>query len=170
MPLHPRLTTTAITACLLIACEQHSAPHSTPPVETPTPESSTPADSASAERSAVARATASRADRIITVRAVIANLSTEYSATFAADQLRSIAETRDSGGRRAQGHYAFFGARLTRYSGEQLGNPRATELRFDLQGVLLTPSEASDLDIEAIKRRAQLLRSHALAQAAARAH
>ena len=69
------------------------------------------------------------------------------------------------------GRYEFYGARLTRYSGEQLLGPGATQLEFDLQGVLLSqPTALSSSDIEAIKSRGQLLRSHALAQQATRAH
>jgi hypothetical protein len=105
------------------------------------------------------------------VRAVIANLPTEYSAVFAANQLRAITETREAGGRRVPGRYEFYGARLTRYAGEQLLAPGAAELAFDLQGVLLSqPTELSSSAVAAIKTRGQLLRSHALAQQATRAH
>jgi hypothetical protein len=162
----------------MIACKQQ---HSEQPAETSTPESAAQSVSASVTpaavppvdvtREPVAPATISDADRVIKVRAVIAQLPTEYSAAFAANQLRSIAETRDVAGRGAQGRYEFYGARLTRYSGEQLLGPAAVELEFDLQGVLLSKETGLDgRDVEAIKTRSQLLRSHALAQQATRAH
>jgi hypothetical protein len=168
----------AVTAMgLITACkQQHSEPHA----KTSTPESTARPDSASAIPAAVppvdathepvAEATDSGADRVITVRAVIASMPTQYSAGFSAAQLRYIAETRDATGS-VQGRYEFYGARLTRYSGAQLLAPAAVELEFDLQGTLLSkyPGLASS-EIEAIKTRAQLLRSHALAQQASRAH
>lgn len=176
---HMAATLTAV--CLLSACkQQHSEPHSVQHAETSTPESTARADSASAvpgaippvdARGSVARATGPSTDRVITVRAVIANLPTEYSASFATNQLRVIAETREAGGRRAPGRYEFYGARLTRYSGERLLAAGTAQLEFDLQGVLLSrPTELSSSDVEAIKTRGQLLRSHALAQQATRTH
>ena len=107
----------------------------------------------------------------MTVRTVIAGVPTEYSVDFSANKLRSIAEVRTAADRRAQGRYEFYGARLTRYSGEQLQTTGAVQLEFDLQGALV--SKVPDVDatqVEAIKTRSQLLRSHALAQQAARAH
>lgn len=107
----------------------------------------------------------------MTVRAVIANVPTEYSATFAANQLRVITELRAMSGRRAPGRYEFHGARLTRYSGEQLHATATVELEFDLRGVLLSKQDTVPMsDVEAIKTRSQLLRSHALAQHATRMH
>jgi len=105
------------------------------------------------------------------VRAVIASLPTEYSVDFSANQLRGITEVRTAVGRRAQGRYEFYGARMTRYSGEQLHTAAAVRLEFDLQGVLLSQvPEISATEVAAIRSRGQLLRSHALAQQAARAH
>ena len=76
-----------------------------------------------------------------------------------------IAEQR---GDSRNGEYEFRGARLLHYSGSGLSNAEPIELRFDLQGALELAKSASGTvppeEISAIRERAQLLRSHALAQ------
>jgi len=106
------------------------------------------------------------------VRAVVAEIPTQYSASFAAQgQLQHIAEKRVAAGGQANGRYEFYGARLVRYSGEQLQGTGSVVLQFDLQGALLSDAAGlSTTDIAAIKTRGQLLRSHALAQLAVRTH
>jgi hypothetical protein len=69
------------------------------------------------------------------------------------------------------GRYEFYGARLTRYSGQPLHGALTVQLEFDLQGVVASNAAGlSGIDIEELETRAQLLRSHALAQQAARSH
>jgi hypothetical protein len=169
-----RTATALMMLCLSSACKQQ---HSQPSSETSTPESAAQPHSASAfpatvpPDDAVPVVAQATSDRVITVRAVIANLPTDYAASFAAERLRSIAETRTVGARRAQGRYEFYGARLTRYAGEQLHSTGTVQLEFDLQGALISQLPASSAqEVEAIKSRSQLLRSHALAQQATRAH
>ena len=112
------------------------------------------------------------AETVITVRAVIAAMPTQYSASFAAQrELQHVAEQRSARGHQASGRYEFHGARVVRYSGEELQGRRTVELQFDLQGgVLSNTAGLPAADLAAIKTRGQLLRSHALAQLAAREH
>jgi hypothetical protein len=94
-----------------------------------------------------------------------------YRATFMDNQLRRIGETRASSG---EGEYQFQGARLMSYAGGPLSGAGPIEIQFNLQGAVTmsrAPSGAvSPEEIAAIRTRAQLLRSHALAQRATRAH
>ncbi|HKS58159.1 MAG TPA: hypothetical protein VJS12_22880, partial [Steroidobacteraceae bacterium] len=73
-----------------------------------------------------------------------------------------------------QGTYDFRGARLLHYSGSGLSTADPIELRFDLQGALtLSKAGAGAVpaeEVSAIRERAQLLRSHALAQRSSRDH
>ncbi|HKU13081.1 MAG TPA: hypothetical protein VJQ52_01725 [Steroidobacteraceae bacterium] len=101
----------------------------------------------------------------------VAGVAATYDATFAAGQLQSIVE------QRADAHsaeYQFRGARLLHYRGSGLANPETIELRFDLQGALTLAKAGSGTvpaeEISAIRERAQLLRSHALAQRSTRDH
>lgn len=98
-----------------------------------------------------------------------------YRATFANDQLRQIAETRAAhAATRGENRYEFQGARLMSYVGAPPGGAGAIEIRFNLQGAVTTSrsaaGEVAPEEIAAIRTRAQLLRSHALAQRAARIH
>jgi hypothetical protein len=98
-----------------------------------------------------------------------------YRATFTENQLRRIGETRianpPTGG---ENNYEFQGARLMSYVGAPLSGAGPIEIRFNLQGVVTRSrapaGEVAPEEIAAIRARAQLLRSHALAQRAARAH
>ena len=100
-----------------------------------------------------------------------AGISATYAATFGAEQQLRIAEQRADA---RNGEYEFRGARLLHYSGSGLSSADPIELRFDLQG-MLTLSKAGAgavpaAEVSAIRERAQLLRSHALAQKTSRDH
>jgi len=98
-------------------------------------------------------------------------VAANYEATFGAQQQLRIAEHRADS---RSGEYEFRGARLLHYSGGGLLSPEAIELRFDLQGVMtLSKAGAGAVpaeEVSAIRERAQVLRSHALAQRATRDH
>lgn len=98
----------------------------------------------------------------------------KYSASFVDNQLKGIAETRQSGASTQQGDYEFYGARLTKYNGAALQGETPIELEFDLRGAITRSragsGEVPAEEISAIRARAQLLRSHALAQRSVRAH
>jgi hypothetical protein len=100
-----------------------------------------------------------------------AGIAATYEATFAAEQRVRIAERRADS---RNGEYEFRGARLLHYSGNGLSSADPIELRFDLQGVLtLSKAGAGAVpaeEVSAIRERAQLLRSHALAQKTSRDH
>ena len=70
--------------------------------------------------------------------------------------------------------YEFKGARLLRYSGAPIEPGANVELRMDVNGKVLSAMAGSQSlspeQISKITSRAQLLRSHALAQAATRNH
>jgi hypothetical protein len=99
-------------------------------------------------------------------------MPTQYSASFAAQgKLQRIVEERAAMGHQASGRYDFYGARLVRYSGEQLHETGSVDLQFDLRGAVLGDTAGlSAADLDAIKTRGQLLRSHALAQLESRSH
>src|SRR5262245_14733527 len=100
-----------------------------------------------------------------------AGIAATYEATFAEEQQLRIAEQR-AGSR--NGEYEFRGARLLHYSGAGLSSPGPIELRFDLQGVMTLSQTGTGAvpaeEVSAIRERAQLLRSHALAQQTTRDH
>jgi hypothetical protein len=100
-----------------------------------------------------------------------AGIAATYTATFGAKQQLRIAEQRAES---RNGAYEFRGARLLHYSGSGLSSADAIELQFDLQGVLtLSKAGAGAVpaeEVSAIRERAQLLRSHALAQRTTRDH
>jgi hypothetical protein len=100
-----------------------------------------------------------------------AGIAARYDATFAdAEQLRIVEQRADS----RTGEYEFRGARLLHYSGGGLTSAEPIELRFNLQGAVeLAKSGAGAVapeEVSAIRERAQLLRSHALAQKTNRNH
>jgi len=97
----------------------------------------------------------------------------EYAAEFVDEKLVKINEQRQSVASQALvGEYTFQGGRLLSYRGAKAQQPAALDLQFDLQGTLLSGRgpDVTDEDIATIRDRAQLLRSHALAQRAARGH
>jgi hypothetical protein len=94
-----------------------------------------------------------------------AGITAKYDATFAdGEQLRIVEQRADS----RSGEYEFRGARLLHYAGNGLSSGESIEVRFNLQGAVeLAKSSAGAVapeEISAIRERAQLLRSHALAQ------
>jgi hypothetical protein len=104
-----------------------------------------------------------------------AGARTRYDAHFTEGQLTRIAEkrVRASGGE-ASGDYEFRGARLLRYAGAPLEGDGALALELDMQGRVVEARidgrPARPEEIDAVRSRAQLLRSHALTQSATRAH
>ena len=100
-------------------------------------------------------------------------IPTDYAARFEADKLVSIEEQRQPPGAAAvDGEYFFEGARLIRYRGAKVSAPAPLDLMFDMQGAVQSgagPDVTAD-DIVAIRDRAQLLRSHAMAQRSSRGH
>jgi hypothetical protein len=115
---------------------------------------------------AVAPAQASSVDaRKVSSHVTAAGIAATYDATFEQGERLHIAEQRADS---RHGDYEFRGARLLHYSGGGLSSPESVELRFDLQGALELAKSASGSvppeEVSAIRERAQLLRSHALAQ------
>jgi len=100
-----------------------------------------------------------------------AGIAATYEATFGAQQQLRISEQRADS---RNGEYEFRGARLLHYSGSGLASAEPIELQFDLQGVLSLSKAGSGpvppAELSAIRERAQLLRSHALAQKTSRDH
>ena len=113
--------------------------------------------------------------QILSAELNAAGASTAYDAHFTEGQLTRIAEkrTRPSGGY-ASGEYEFRGARLVRYAGAPVDGEGALALELDMQGRVVAARidgrSAPPEEIDAVRSRAQLLRSHALAQSATRAH
>lgn len=103
------------------------------------------------------------------------NVAATYRASFEEGQLKRIAEERKPQGAAARrGKYVFYGARLIEYSGAALQSDATLELRFDMQGGLMSATgsagQPNDGEVSAIRNRAQLLRSHALARKSVRGH
>jgi hypothetical protein len=101
-----------------------------------------------------------------------AGIEATYEAAFEEEERMHISELRADS---RKGEYELRGARLLHYSGGGLTNTDAIELRFSLQGVLELAKAAnggavSQEEISAIRERAQILRSHALAQKTTRDH
>lgn len=118
----------------------------------------------------------------LSAKVTAGGIATSYDAYFDAQQLKAIVEERRGSSATAQGEYLYMGARLMQYAGNAL--PLAAqegtgtiELKFDLQGRLLSarnlqyPARTVDqVQIDALRARAELLRSHALAQHSVNAH
>ena len=99
----------------------------------------------------------------------------KYAAYFDAGQLQRITETRNPGAGSADGEYLFRGARLVQYQGAALNNGSTIELKFDMQGSLTSATanngeNIGDEAIAAIRNRAQILRSMALARHSTQGH
>lgn len=109
---------------------------------------------------------------VLSSKLTTGHIQTQYAAHFTGSQLARIVETRRIGDVTLGGEYAYQGARLLRYQGAKIGDTARLDLQFDLQGTLQSGqgSGVSDEDIRAIRNRAQLLRSHALAGRATRNH
>jgi hypothetical protein len=148
---------TGLIALALGACSKEPptpAPPSTPLVTAPAPV---------AEPAAQANTLSSRINA--------AGIAATYEATFGAQEQLRIAEQRPDS---RKGEYEFRGARLLHYSGSGLSSAEPIELGFDLQGATTVSKAGSGpvpaAEVSAIRERAQLLRSHALAQKASRDH
>jgi hypothetical protein len=109
-----------------------------------------------------------------TIRVNADGISSSYSASYDGEQLTEIHEERSSAKGTAQGHYEFQGARLVRYRGAAFQDARTLTAEFNLEGRLVEARkgerEAPEEEIVQLRRRAQLLRSHALAQRASKMH
>ena len=95
----------------------------------------------------------------------IGGIDTSYAAYFNETQLTRIIEKRKTP-RTAQAEYTFTGARLVGYRGDAMNSKQSNlELSFDLKGALTASSKNVDAqEIAAVRNRAQLLRSLALAR------
>jgi len=100
-----------------------------------------------------------------------AGIAATYEATFGAQEQLRISEQRAES---RNGEYEFRGARLLHYAGSGLSSLAPIELGFDLQGAMTLSKAGSGpvppAEVSAIRERAQLLRSHALAQKSSRDH
>jgi hypothetical protein len=109
---------------------------------------------------------------VMTANIDAAGIPVKYTARFDGDKLTHIDEVRDGDGR--QGAYDFYGARLVKYSGAAVGSAAILLIEFDMQGAVASaqadPSPLANSEINTIRERAQLLRSHALAQHDTRMH
>jgi|HigsolmetaAR201D_1030396.scaffolds.fasta_scaffold01645_5 hypothetical protein len=146
----------ALTACVLIgACSSDAPPEKEPDSRAHT---LAPLPSESAD--------------VLRAKLNAAGMQTEYAANFDGDRLQRIAEHRKQGDATVAAEYAFVGARLVEYRGPKVNAPEKLELQFDVQGALVSGRgpNVSDEEIAAIRDRAQLLRSHAVAQRATRGH
>lgn len=143
----------------------------------PSNESPPAVDDASSQQAATASAPMQDAEPQDILKAELAAGSTPatYEATFEEGQIKRIREERKPSGAAARrGDYVFYGARLLEYSGAALQSDATVALRFDMQGGLASSSGSTgkpdDVEISAIRNRAQLLRSHALARRSVREH
>lgn len=93
-------------------------------------------------------------------------IAATYRATFDEGKIQRLEETRKATSQ--TGTYEFLGARLMKYHGAALGSNDTIELEFDQIGKVLVAragdKEVSAEEINAIRDRAQSLRSHAVAQ------
>jgi hypothetical protein len=109
---------------------------------------------------------------LLTAKLDAAGIPAKYTAHFDGDKLTRIDEVRNADGR--QGEYEFYGARLVKYSGVATASAANLLIEFDMQGTVASaqadPSPMAHSEINAIRERAQLLRSHALAQRDTRTH
>jgi hypothetical protein len=137
----------------------------------PAPAASTPPPSAPLVAALPSAHDAVAKVRTVSSRIDATGVAATYEATFEEGERLRIAERRADS---RSGEYEFRGARLLHYSGGGLSSAAAIELGFDLRGaVTLSKAGAGpvpDEEISAIRERAQLLRSHALAQQTSRDH
>lgn len=111
---------------------------------------------------------------VLNAEANAGGVPSRYEAHFAKDQLTRIDESRTRDDKVEVGVYEFYGARLLKYDGAGLTQPTRVRLELDVRGRVTTAladgAPASAEELSAIRARAQLLRSHALAQRATRSH
>lgn len=109
---------------------------------------------------------------VVTAKVDASGIPVKYTAHFDGDKLTRIDEVRNADGR--QGEYDFYGARLVKYSGAATASAATLLIEFDMTGSVESaqadPSPMAHSEINAIRERAQLLRSHALAQRETRMH
>jgi hypothetical protein len=146
---------TGLILLALGACSKEPAP----PQSTPLTPAITPAKAATADA------------HTLSGQLNAAGITAKYDATFEdGERLRIVEQRADS----RTGEYEFRGARLLHYSGRGLSAASPIELRFNLQGALELATAAGGTvppeEISAIRERAQLLRSHALAQKTSHNH
>jgi hypothetical protein len=103
------------------------------------------------------------------------HIQSRYSAHFQNGRMTTIDEARTGpDARLSTGVYSFYEARLVKYSGDGLNFSGHEEVEFDLHGAIKrSQAENGELnpeEIGAIRNRAELLRSHALAQQAIETH
>jgi hypothetical protein len=100
--------------------------------------------------------------------------SASYTPHYKGDQLTEIREQRSGANGTVQGRYEFQGARLMRYEGAGFEDDHPLSAEFTLEGTLVAARKANgqapEQEIVQVRRRAQLLRSHALAQEASKKH
>jgi hypothetical protein len=100
--------------------------------------------------------------------------SASYTPHYEGDQLVEIREERLGTNGLVRGRYEFRGARLMRYEGASFEDDGLLSAEFSLEGALVAAhrgeGQASDEEVVQLRRRAQLLRSHALAQQASKTH
>ena len=100
--------------------------------------------------------------------------SASYTPRYERDQLVEIREERSGANGMVRGRYEFRGARLLRYEGASFEDDGDLSAEFSLEGALVAArrgaEQATDEELVQLRRRAQLLRSHALAQQASNAH
>jgi len=98
-------------------------------------------------------------------------IDTSYAAYFDEDQLTRIIEKRRTP-RASQAEYKFTGARLIAYRGDAITAEQSdVDLSFDMKGAVTHVSKNVDAqEIAAIRNRAQLLRSLALARRSTMQH
>ena len=141
-------------AIVLAAAGCSKQPEQHAPLVTPTAQDATPAPTTSK----------------MSAKIDAAGIAAHYEATFEGKQLVHLVETRAQG----SAEYEVKGARLLSYSGAPLHGEEGIELRMDVNGKVLSAMAGSQplpqQRISEITSRAQLLRSHALAQAATLAH
>ena len=144
--------------CLCAACSDRAASPPQPEQQTNTSEPTvTPEETGDVSRA----------------KLTTGGIPSQYVAHFENKQLVKIDEERKpEGGATLHGEYTFAGARLMQYRGAKVATPAPLDLQFDLRGALQSGSgpDVSDEDVEAVRTRAQLLRSHALAHREISAH
>jgi hypothetical protein len=105
----------------------------------------------------------------ISATAVFNSVPSKYVGHLQDGRLQTIDEERTTAdGAAAHGEYSFYEARLMKYRGAALTSQGTIELEFNLHGALTKSHSANGAlvtagEISAIRNRAQLLRSHALA-------
>lgn len=140
-----------------------------PPAAPPSPAAFTPAEH---EPTMEEKA---RKENVLEAALAAGATPARYAASFEDGKLIRIAEERSPPGAAVlRGEYVFYGARLVEFSGASLQSDATLELRFDTQGGITSASgsagKPADAEISAVRNRAQLLRSHALARKSSRDH